>query len=56
MYPKYKFSDGCIVNNFNFLDTIIKTIKNKGFVGLDTTILQETELKRYNKLLELLIN
>ena len=56
IYPKYKFSDGCIVNNFNFLDTIIKTIKNKGFVGLDTSILQETELKRYNKLLDLLIN
>ena len=56
IYPKYKFFDGCIINNLNFLDTIIKTIKNKGFIQLDTNILQETELKRYTKLLELIMN
>lgn len=54
IFPKYKFSDGCIINNLNFLDTLIKTIKNNGFIRLDENILQETEQQRYTKLLELI--
>lgn len=56
LFPKYNFSDGCIQNNFKFLDLIIRTIKNSGFIQLDINIFQKNEQQRYNKLLELIVN